>query len=389
MPGLYLHIPFCKAKCRYCDFVSFADCEQMGDYVDALLEELKLWTAVLPKRKYDTVFLGGGTPSLLPEGAVASLLDALARGFDLAPDAEITIESNPGTLAFAKLLEYRAAGVSRLSMGLQSAQDTLLKSLGRIHTCEEFLQGLCLAREAGFDNVNADIMYGLPGQTVEDHLDTIRYVAELGLAHISAYSLVLEETTPLYTDVMGGAQSLPDEDTAYAMHREGMALLESLGYRRYEISNYAKPGYESRHNLNYWNNGEYLGFGLNSHSAMRVGGRWLRWANTAVLGDYIAAVRAGERPLAGEAQTISKEEEMFECVMLGLRKTEGMADRDFRARFGESLFTVYGKAIGELAQAGWLLSDGKGVRLTDEGLDMQNQALLAFLGEDPGLKLSE
>ena len=379
MAGLYLHIPYCKSKCRYCDFVSFADCESMGEYCAALLKEMRLDAAALPKQAYDTVFFGGGTPSILPAGAVAMLMDALHASFEIMPDAEITIEANPGTLNETKLREYRAAGINRLSMGLQSTNDALLETIGRIHRYADFVQNYECARAAGFTNISADLMYGLPGQTVKDHLDAIETLYRLGLNHISAYSLIVEEGTPLYTDVTGGAESLPAEDDVYLMHRRGMEFLETLGYARYEISNYAKPGFASLHNLNYWENGVYLGLGLNSHSAMRINGSWMRFANTERLSDYIVSCNQGIRPLASEPEVIPRAEEMFETVMLGLRKTEGISEAAFRLRFGKSIEDVYPEAFKSLATRGWLVWDNGACRLTDEGLDFQNEALLAFL----------
>ncbi len=379
MAGIYIHIPFCAAKCRYCDFVSFADCAGHDAYLDALIKEAALNSEALPERAYDTVFLGGGTPSVLPASAISRILAALSRLFSIAPEAEITIEANPGTLDREKLLAYRNAGINRLSLGLQSANDRLLKTLGRIHTYEQFLESFRLAREAGFSNVNVDIMYGLPEQTPEDYRQTIEMLAALAPEHISAYSLILEENTPLYTDVNGGAESLPDEDSVYDMHRQGMALLNKLGYQRYEISNYAKPGYESRHNLNYWNNGEYLGLGLAAHSAMRVEGQWLRWENTKRLEDYIQSAMRGERPLLGAPQPIPREEEMFETVMLGLRKTQGVSDAAFRARFGIGMGEAFAKAIKRLFEKGWLVYENGFYRLTDQGLDFQNAALLEMM----------
>lgn len=379
MAGLYLHIPYCKSKCRYCDFVSFADCESMGEYCAALLKEMRLDAAALPKQAYDTVFFGGGTPSILPAGAVAMLMDALHASFEIMPDAEITIEANPGTLNETKLREYRAAGINRLSMGLQSTNDALLETIGRIHRYADFVQNYECARAAGFTNISADLMYGLPGQTVKDHLDAIETLYRLGLNHISAYSLIVEEGTPLYTDVTGGAESLPAEDDVYLMHRRGMEFLETLGYARYEISNYAKPGFASRHNLNYWENGMYLGLGLNSHSAMRINGSWMRFANTERLSDYIVSCNQGIRPLASEPEVIPRAEEIFETVMLGLRKTDGISEAAFRLRFGKSIEDVYPEALKSLATRGWLVWDNGACRLTDEGLDFQNEALLAFL----------
>ena len=379
MAGLYLHIPYCKSKCRYCDFVSFADCESMGEYCAALLKEMRLDAAALPKQAYDTVFFGGGTPSILPAGAVAMLMDALHASFEIMPDAEITIEANPGTLNETKLREYRAAGINRLSMGLQSTNDALLETIGRIHRYADFVQNYECARAAGFTNISAGLMYGLPGQTVKDHLDAIETLYRLGLNHISAYSLIVEEGTPLYTDVTGGAESLPAEDDVYLMHRRGMEFLETLGYARYEISNYAKPGFASRHNLNYWENGMYLGLGLNSHSAMRINGSWMRFANTERLSDYIVSCNQGIRPLASEPEVIPRAEEIFETVMLGLRKTDGISEAAFRLRFGKSIEDIYPEALKSLATRGWLVWDNGACRLTDEGLDFQNEALLAFL----------
>ncbi len=379
MPGLYLHIPFCQRKCRYCDFVSFAGCADAEAYLQALFLEMALCREALPPLNYDTVFIGGGTPSTLPEGAIARLMEEVTRKFRVSPEAEITLEANPGTLSANKLREYRNAGVNRLSLGLQSADDRVLSNIGRIHTYAQFLESFHMARGAGFSNVNADVMYGLPEQTLEAHLDTIERLAALGVEHVSAYSLILEENTPLYTDVVGGAQSLPSEDDAYEMHRRGMALLAKLGYKRYEISNFAKPGLESRHNLNYWNNGEYLGLGLNSHSAMRVGGKWLRWSNTASLSEYVASCVRGERPLAEDAREIPAEEEMFETVMLGLRKTGGVSDGAFFARFGRWMGEVFPQAVERLAQKGWLVEKDGFFSLTDEGLDFQNLALLEMM----------
>lgn len=379
MPGIYVHIPYCAAKCRYCDFVSFADQSDREAYFAALSQEQSLCRENLPAIRYDTVFIGGGTPSILPESGIARILEEIGRKFNVTPDAEITIEANPGTLSPHKLREYKDAGVNRISMGLQSADNQVLRNIGRIHTYERFLESFRLAREAGFSNVNVDIMYGLPEQTVETHLDTIRKLSELAPEHISAYSLILEESTPLYMDVNGGAQSLPSEDEAYEMHRQGIALLNELGYKRYEISNYAKPGFESRHNLNYWNNGEYLGLGLNSHSAMRIDGKWLRWSNTVRMADYLEACAHGERPLSGKVQEIPREEEMFESVMLGLRKVEGVNDQAFLARFGKRMTDVFPAAIKRLEEKGWLKKCGDFFRLTDEGLDFQNLALLEMM----------
>lgn len=373
MAGLYLHIPFCVKKCRYCDFVSFAAHDAMESYLLALDAEMALVAAELPARSFDTVFFGGGTPSILPLLAVERLMEGLRRRFSIATDAEISFETNPGTLSAEKLREYRSAGVNRLSMGLQSANDGILARIGRIHGYADFLASLDFARAAGFSNINVDIMYGLPGQSLADHADTLAKVAGLDLVHISAYSLILAEGTPLYAE----NPALPDEDESYAMHRLSIEYLQSRGYGRYEISNYAKPGMACRHNLNYWENGEYLGLGLGSHSAMHLGG-WRRFCNTENLAEYLGRVGRGERPVA-EDTPIPRTEEMFECLMLGLRKTAGLKKAAFLERFGEELGRVYEKAIAEAKAKDYLVETEADFRLTDRGLDMQNEALLLFL----------
>ncbi len=258
MAGLYLHIPFCVQKCAYCDFVSFADPEPLQAYLSALIKEIGLTARRFPAATYDTVFIGGGTPSIVSAQDMAGLLAALRSAFAIAPGAECTIECNPGTVDAQKLQAYLKGGVNRLSLGLQSAEDGLLRAIGRIHDFAQFEESYRLAREAGLQNINVDLMYGLPGQSLGQYLSTIRTVAALGPEHISAYSLILEEGTPLYTHVKAGETTLPDEDEVCDMQDAGRALLAELGYERYEISNYAKPGFACRHNINYWQNGPYL-----------------------------------------------------------------------------------------------------------------------------------
>ena len=380
MAGIYIHIPFCVSKCRYCDFVSFpCDVDTKKQYVNALIKEMTIAAKEMPDRQYSSVFIGGGTPSTLEVGEIARIMKALSENYDIAPDAEITIEANPGTVDAEKLKEYRECGINRLSMGLQSATPHILKALGRIHTTDDFIKGVELAKAAGFTNINADLMYGLPEQSTEDFLKAIKMAADTGVKHISAYSLIVEENTPLYFDINGGGVLLPGEDEAFEMYEQGKALLESLGFHRYEISNYAQTGYESSHNLNYWNNGEYLGLGLNSHSAMHIDGKWLRWANKSEFDEYLADIEDGKRPLADEPQNIERAEEMFECVMLGLRKTAGITNAEFEERFGESLYTAFAKAIAQLDENGLLIKTPDGIKLNDRGLDIENLALMPFM----------
>ena len=380
MAGIYIHIPFCVSKCRYCDFVSFpCDADTKKQYVNALIKEMTIAAKEMPDRQYSSVFIGGGTPSTLEVGEIARIMKALSENYDIAPGAEITIEANPGTVDAEKLKEYRECGINRLSMGLQSATPHILKALGRIHTTDDFIKGVELAKAAGFTNINADLMYGLPEQSTEDFLKAIKTAAGTGVKHISAYSLIVEENTPLYFDINGGGVLLPGEDEAFEMYEQGKVLLESLGFHRYEISNYAQTGYESSHNLNYWNNGEYLGLGLNSHSAMHMDGKWLRWANKSEFDEYLADIEDGKRPLADEPQNIERAEEMFECVMLGLRKTAGITNDEFESRFGESLYTAFAKAIAQLDENGLLIKTPDGIKLNDRGLDIENLALMPFM----------
>lgn len=386
MAGIYIHIPFCVKKCAYCDFVSFENSPYISQYVNALQAEMKISAFRLPYRRYDTVFVGGGTPSTLPSGMMRQIIDALKTHFDLANNAEITVECNPGTVDREKLDEYMSCGVNRLSLGLQSASDRLLCEIGRIHVFEDFLKSYEAARQAGFQNINVDVMYGLPKQAVDDLSQTLDTLFMLSPEHVSAYSLILEEGTPLFSRVARGEAALPDEDEAYQMHRFCIEALQKAGYERYEISNYARRSYtgekgywQCQHNLNYWNNGEYLGLGLNAHSAMRMeGSGWTRWNNAETFPSYFSSIEQSVMP-AQEKTPISRDEEMFETVMLALRKTEGLSLSSFFERFGEPFEGHYQKAIAALEKIGYLTVKNGFACLTEAGLDMQNEALMYFM----------
>ncbi len=380
MPGLYVHIPFCVRKCRYCDFFSLAQPERMERYLDALYREIHTF-AQHDWSTFDTVFFGGGTPSLLSGKQAQALLHELQQCFSIAPDAEITFECNPGTLDKEKLLAYQEAGVNRLSIGVQSLDDRLLQRIGRIHTKDAFLESFRLEREAGFSNINVDVMHGLPGQTKEDYLNTLSAVVSLSPEHISAYGLILEEGTALFDDVASKRETLPDEDDVYEMQDAGIAYLEQQSYARYEVSNFAKPGHVCRHNLNYWANGAYLGLGAGAHSAWRLnlGGtqQWMRWSNAAELDAYHkeATIPLPERTLT----PIPYAEEAFEAVMVGLRTVAGIPLAEFKARFQKRFEDFYPDAIGALIEKGWLTVSPTHAYLTKAGLDMQNAALQYFL----------
>lgn len=378
MPGLYLHIPFCIQKCRYCDFISFAGRHGLEGYFRALKKEIALAAPMAAHLTFDTVFIGGGTPSTAPMGEIASLMEVLHDHFIIDPAAEITMESNPGTLTENKLAEYRAAGINRLSIGLQSAQDALLQRIGRIHSFADFKDSFRMAREAGFRNINVDVMYGLPGQREKDFLDTLKRLADLAPEHISAYSLILEEGTLLYEDVQRGKETLPDEDAVCDMQEAGQEFLKRAGYLQYEISNYAKPGFECRHNINYWENGEYLGLGLAAHGALRLNGNWTRFENTTDLKRYPSYIEEGMLPTVKKTE-IGPEEEMFETVMLGLRMVDGVSLGAFAARFGIPFEKAYPTACQKLLGKGWLELTAQRAKLTKQGLLMQNSALMEFM----------
>ena len=378
MQGLYIHIPFCKKKCRYCDFVSFPALEREDLYFVALVAEMRKYAPLMKGRAFDTVFIGGGTPTVLKPGRTAALLNEARKCFSIKPGAEITSEANPESASEEKLGELYEAGVNRLSLGLQSANDLELHAIGRIHSRQDFINAVSAARKVGFTNINADVMHGLPGQTEESCIDTLRLVTELEIPHISSYSLILEEGTPLYDDVRNGRVMLPDPDDTADMEDAGFEFLAQRGYARYEISNFAKPGFECRHNLNYWDNGEYLGIGLNSHSALRLKGDWTRFNNTDDLNEYINELGEGKLPVRN-TRKIERDEEMFETIMLGLRKIKGVSRREFEERFGCDPVEKYAPAVSELEMDGWLEATEDSMYLTKRGLDFQNEALIKFM----------
>jgi len=378
MAGLYIHIPFCIKKCDYCDFTSFPHAGVPDVYVNALVQEIVLTTKqdAFPQ-VFDTVFFGGGTPSLLSPEQVVMILHSLYESFSIIEGTEVSLECNPGTVDEEKLYQFRQAGVNRLSVGLQSSSDTLLQHIGRIHDCKQFISTIQMARDAGFTNISADIMHGLPEQRMGDFTETLALVCELDLPHISSYALNLSENTALVTRIKNGELTLPEEDDTADMQDAGIAYLDRHGYERYEISNFAKPGFACRHNLHYWNNDSYIGFGLAAHSAVRLR-EWTRLANVEKLKNYYRSLRYGRLPVA-EKIRIFPAEEMFECVMLGLRLVSGINRNAFYSRFGISLSEAYASALIALRQRGWLYESETHIALTKQGLDMQNTALQYFM----------
>jgi len=330
--------------------------------------------------KVNTVFLGGGTPSLVPVNLMSDVLDALHSSFDILPDAEFTSEANPGTLTKEWLDMAMERGLNRLSLGVQAAQDSLLRFIGRIHTFEEAQQAVRLARSCGIQNLNLDAMFGLPGQTQQDYLDTLDAFAALDAEHISAYSLILEEGTPLHAQVREGKIRLPDEDETAEMYEAGIAKLDSLGYERYEVSNFARPGYACRHNIGYWQGAWYLGLGVAAHSMLppdeqqrAQGAVRVRIANDTDVHSYIKGT------LAADTQLILPDEAMFESMMLGLRTTQGVNEALFARQHGVSLRSRYGMQLNQLEHDGLGLWKDGSFALTPRGIAIENEILMRLM----------
>ena len=367
---LYVHIPFCVRKCQYCDFLSGPSDEETKDrYIEALLKEIR---AAEHTEVYEivSVFIGGGTPSALKAEAIASIMRTLQEQFFFCEDAEVTIEANPGTVDLEKLTIYRNVGINRLSLGLQSTDAEELKLLGRIHSYEEFLKSYEWAREAGFSNINIDLMFAIPGQTGEAWRQHLYQVAELNPEHISAYSLIIEEGTPFAEQNL----DLPDEDTEYQMYEDTAEILERYGYRQYEISNYAKQGYMCRHNAGYWQRREYLGFGLGASSLYRG----MRFSNTRRMQEYLKESRNPDQ-IRKDVTVLSRNEQIEEFMFLGLRMTEGISEKKFEENFDVRLMDVYGDILQKYEETGFVEHIETKWRLTRKGIHVSNHILADFL----------
>ncbi|MDL2319134.1 radical SAM family heme chaperone HemW [Eubacteriales bacterium OttesenSCG-928-A19] len=358
--GLYLHIPFCARKCDYCDFASFADA---GSLWRPVVDAMKAEMARAGGLAVDTIFFGGGTPTVLPTEMLAELLDAARAGFAVAQDAEITVEANPGTVDRAALEALRRAGVNRLSLGAQAMQPALLERLGRIHRWEDVLRAVEDARAVGFSNINLDLMYGLPGQTPADFRDTLDAAIALSPEHLSLYSLIVEQGTPFADRYAGHPELLPGEDAIESMSDDALWMTEEAGIPRYEISNYARPGFECRHNLVYWLRRDYLGIGCAAHSLLRNH----RWGNAHTLEGYLA----GERE---EELIVSTEEARFERLMLGLRLVEGIPWEE------QALYDQFKDRLERLRERGLVDWDDERIWPTKRGLDLQNRVVLELMG---------
>ena len=376
--GLYIHIPFCRQKCKYCDFLSFpCTSEQVyREYVTALCMEMDSRKEDCEGRIVDSVFIGGGTPSLLEPQDFERMMDSIRTDFELAEDAEITIETNPNSITQPKLDAYLRSGVNRISIGIQSFDNHILRRLGRLHDKNEAFQKIQMVRKSGFTNINIDLMFGIPEQSMKTWLDTIRQGIFLGPQHISLYSLQLEKGTPLYKEVYEDKLFAPTPEIIdREMYHEAVNLLKQAGYRHYEISNTAKPGFESRHNMKYWSYQEYLGLGPGASSFF--GGK--RFRNHAKMNNYINAIKHRTVPVSEQTiETYSDREEMGIYVFTGLRMEEGVSLTDFRERFEVDLFTVYDPAILRRHKGLINLYDNR-LYLTDAGRDVSNRVMAEFV----------
>lgn len=383
---LYVHIPFCRQKCRYCDFVSLTGSEQyMSVYLDGLLAEAGVRLQRVPE-PLESIYIGGGTPSLLPVEELQRLLSGIHELFQIRQDAEWTTEANPGTLSATWLKTAVSGGVNRLSLGMQAAQDRLLRMLGRIHSMEEVRQSVHLARSVGIRSLNLDLMFGLPEQTFQDWQETLEIALTLSPEHLSVYGLIPEKGTPLYADLLSGRLELPDVEAEREMYEYAREKLSSAGYEQYEISNWALPGYSCRHNIGYWRQHPYLGLGVSAASMTLirkdgVGIAYLRETNTSNLSDYLARTLRGKSAVA-EAVEIRAKEARFETVMLGLRMTEGIRESDFSALHGVPMEACWGKKLQNLQEQGLLKHQHGRWFLTERGMDIQNAILVELMEED-------
>ncbi len=376
---LYIHIPFCIRKCKYCDFISGPETKEVIDtYYHSLLTEIENYgNGNFPIWNYQvkTIFIGGGTPSSIDSSYIKGIMEKINKVFLLAPKdkMEITIEANPGTLSKEKLTTYRSLGINRLSLGLQSANNEELKLLGRIHTMEEFMENYALARECGFNNINIDLMSALPGQTIDSWKNTLTKVLELKPEHISAYSLIIEEGTPFYDTYENHEELLPDEDTEREMYRLTKRMLYENGYTRYEISNYAKEGYSCQHNLGYWERTPYLGLGLSAASLFE-NERFKNPTTQTGYNNYVEKNNTGR-----EIEILNAKTQMEEFMFLGFRKMKGVSKIEFDQNFSIPMKEVYKDVIEELAKEKLLEESQNYIYLTERGIDISNYVLAKFL----------
>lgn len=369
--GLYIHIPFCPYRCHYCDFLLFTRADhKIPSYLEALKKDLENFASQVPLYEIKSIYIGGGTPSLLTGDQMGALLASVKNSFRVKAEAEISIESNPGTLTLQKLSGYLQAGVQRISLGVQSLQDHHLSRLGRLHSGQQAREAFDMIRQAGFTNVNVDLLFGLPEQTLEEWKETLSEVFSWSPEHLSAYGLQVEKGTRFWSEVKTGKLFLPEEETQVSMYETLLQTCRQYGVNQYEISNFAKPGYECRHNLIYWNHEEYLGIGVGAVSYIE-GERFRRTKN---LEKYCS----GQARIA-ERETLPVPTRMGETMMLGLRLRAGVSSSGFQRRFGKPLNKVYGSEITKFKNLDLIEWNGERLALTEKGILLSNEVLQAFL----------
>lgn len=364
--GIYIHIPFCKKKCDYCDFISFSNKDKkIEEYINAIIKEIEQQKI---KSKITTIYIGGGTPSYIDSKYIKEIIAEIKKK-NVDSNAEITIEVNPGTITKNKLEDYKEVGINRLSIGLQVTQNELLKQIGRIHDFEQFLETYEMARKLGFNNINIDLMLGLPNQRIKDLRESLEKIIELNPEHVSVYSLIVEEGTPIANKIKTGELILPEEDLERNMYWYVKNTLELNGYRHYEISNFAKPGYESRHNMNCWNQKEYIGIGIAAHSYRDI----TRYSNTEDLSEYIKNVENGHFERNRIIHEIQKEDDTKrEYMILGLRQINGISISKFKEKFGENPIYTFRNELKKLTEEKLIIVDDNNIKLSNKGLDFAN-----------------
>jgi len=364
--GIYMHIPFCKRKCYYCDFISYSNKDsKIEEYIQAVKKEIA-WQKI--KSEITTIYIGGGTPSYIGSKYIKEILEEI-QNKNVSENAEITIEVNPGTVTMEKLTDYKQAGINRLSIGLQTSKDELLKQIGRIHNFEQFLETYKMARKVGFKNINVDLMLGLPNQRISDLKETLEKIIELQPEHISVYSLIVEDGTPIANKIENGELELPEEDIERNMYWYVKNTLELNGYYHYEISNFAKKGYESKHNMNCWKQKEYIGIGAAAHSYRDI----TRYSNTENLGEYIRNIQKENFERNRIIHEIQKEEDTKkEYMILGLRQIEGVQISKFKEKFVDNPIYLFRKELNKLSEQNLISIDDDNIKLTNKGIDLAN-----------------
>ncbi|WP_455538621.1 radical SAM family heme chaperone HemW [Terrisporobacter sp.] len=375
MLGLYIHIPFCVSKCKYCDFNSFKlNVNEKIKYLEALNEEMKIYKKEVGERKIDSIFIGGGTPSILTKEEISILFSNIKSNFKIKESAEITMECNPGTLTLEKLKTMKECGVNRLSIGLQAVQNHHLKYIGRIHTFEEFEKNYKEAKKVGFENINIDLMYALPNQTKEDWKESLEKVVKLNPTHISAYSLILEENTELFNMYERKEFKLMDEESDIEMYEYTINYLKSYGYNQYEISNYAKNGFECKHNILYWKCEDYIGLGASASGLLNK----QRYNNVCELRKYEEILHSGKKPIEWE-EKLSIKDEIEESIFLGLRMNEGIKFEDFKIKYNFEFTDRYKEQIEKLKELNLIDVNSESMRLTQKGREISNSVFVEFI----------